>query len=320
MRPDVAVTVVGSVAFDALETPYGRRERILGGAATHFALAARFFTDVSVVGIVGDDFGDEEMGVFRSRGIGTDDLEQVQGERSFFWSGRYEEDMAVAHTLETQLNVFGDFDPELSAQARACEILFLANIQPDLQHRVSKQCSSVRLVGLDSMNYWIESARDSLLRTIGVVDVVVFNDAEVRMLTGEPNMARAAAAIRQLGPSVLLVKQGAYGACMYTESGYFSIPAYPLETVIDPTGAGDSFAGGFFGFLDSLEGSDRSESDLRCAAVYGSVLASFAVEDFGSERLQRLTLVEIEARFEEFKRMTHFESKANPAAAALGSP
>ena len=215
--------------------------------------------------------------------------------------------MAVAHTLETQLNVFADFDPELSAQARACEILFLANIQPDLQHRVSKQCSSVRLVGLDSMNYWIESARESLLRTIGVVDVVVLNDAEVRMLTGEPNLARAAAAIRQLGPSVLLVKQGAYGACMFTDEGFFFVPGFPLETVIDPTGAGDSFAGGFFGYLDSHTDGPFTEDELRCAAVYGSVMASFAIEDFGSERLQRLTHPEIADRFKEFKRMTAFE-------------
>ena len=304
----MAVTVVGSVAFDALETPFGKRERILGGAATHFSLAASFFTDVRVVGVVGEDFGEEEFGVFRARGVDTDDIERVPGARSFFWAGRYEADMAVAHTLDTQLNVFADFDPVLSPQARDSAIVFLANIQPDLQRRVRDQCTRARFVGLDSMNYWIESARDSLLETMRAVDAIVFNDAEVRMLTGEPNLARAARQIRELGPSVLLVKQGAYGAAMFTAEGFFSIPAYPLETVIDPTGAGDAFAGGFLGFLDSLASDGFAENELRCAAVYGSVLASFVVEDFGSERLQRLTPGEITARYDEFKRMTHFET------------
>ena len=254
--------------------------------------------------------------MFRSRGVNVDDIERVPGGRSFFWAGRYEDDMAVAQTLDTQLNVFASFDPKLSPASRACSILFLANIQPDLQRRVREQCPDARLVGLDSMNYWIESARESLLQTMRLVDVVVFNDAEVRMLTGKPNLAQAAREIRALGPAVLLVKQGAYGASMFTEDGFFSIPAYPLETVIDPTGAGDAFAGGFFGFLDSLGTDTFSDNDLRCAAVYGSVLASFVVEDFGSERLQRLTHAEIAERFAEFGRMTVFEA---PEHAALRS-
>ena len=223
--------------------------------------------------------------------------------------------MAVAHTLETQLNVFAEFDPVLSPQARASPILFLANIQPDLQRRVREQCDGARFVGLDSMNYWIESARDSLLETMRSVDAIVFNDAEARMLTGQPNLARAAREIRELGPSVLLIKQGAYGAAMFTAEGFFSIPAYPLETVIDPTGAGDAFAGAVFGFLDSLASAEFSENELRCAAVYGSVLASFIVEDFGGERLQRLTEREIAQRFREFERMTAFE--APPVVARL---
>jgi sugar/nucleoside kinase (ribokinase family) len=303
----MAVTVVGSVAFDALETPFGKRERILGGAATHFSLAASFFTEVNVVGVVGEDFGEEEFAVFLARGVNVDDVQQVKGQKSFFWAGRYEEDMAVAHTLDTQLNVFADFDPALSASARDARTLFLANIQPDLQRGVREQCNAAALVGLDSMNYWIDSARASLIRTISVVDIVVLNDAEVRMLTGEPNLSRAARQIRELGPRALLVKQGPYGACMFTDGGFFSIPAYPLESVIDPTGAGDSFAGGFFGFLDSLGSSEISDKDLRCAAVYGSVLASFGVEDFGIERVQRLTHEEIAQRFQEFKNMTAFE-------------
>jgi len=304
----VAVTVVGSVAFDALETPFGRRDRIMGGAATHFSLAASFFTEVSVVGVVGEDFGEAELDVFRSRGINIDDLEQVAGARSFFWKGRYDEDMNVAHTLDTQLNVFADFDPTLSVAARSASILFLANIQPDLQRRVRGQCTQAHLVGLDSMNYWIDSARESLIETMRGVDVVVLNDIEVRMLTREPNVARAAKQIRALGPQLLVVKEGPYGACMFSEEGYFSVPAYPLETVIDPTGAGDSFSGGFFGYLDSLGTSSWSETDLRCAAVCASTLASFSVEDFGSERLQRLTYDEIVQRFHEFRTITIFEA------------
>ncbi len=303
----MSVTVVGSVAFDSLETPFGKREGVLGGAATHFSLAASFFTGVSVVGVVGDDFGEDELAVFAERRINVDDLERVSGARSFLWSGRYEDDMTVAHTLDTQLNVFADFDPRLSEQAAAATTLFLANIQPDLQRRVRRQCPDATLVGLDSMNFWIESARDSLIETMREVDVVTLNDAELRMLTGEPNLARAARELRDLGPRVALVKQGPYGACMFTEEGYFSIPAYPLETVIDPTGAGDSFAGGCFGYLDSLAEPDLSDNAFRAAAVYGSVLASFAVEDFGTERVQRLTDEEVAARFAEFKRMMTFD-------------
>jgi sugar/nucleoside kinase (ribokinase family) len=303
----MSVTVVGSVAFDSLETPFGERERVLGGAATHFSLAASFFTDVSVVGVVGDDFGEDELAVFAARGINVDDLERVSGAQSFHWSGRYEDDMTVAHTLDTQLNVFADFDPKLSPEAASASTLFLANILPDLQLRVRRQCPDAMLVGLDSMNYWIESARESLIGTMREVDVVTLNDAELRMLTHEPNLARAARALRDLGPRVALVKQGPYGACMFTDEGYFSIPAYPLETVIDPTGAGDSFAGGCFGYLDSLSEPDLSDNAFRAAAVYGSVMASFAVEDFGTERVQRLTDDEVAERFAEFKRMMTFD-------------
>ena len=311
----MSVTVVGSVAFDALETPFGKRDRILGGAATHFSLAASFFTQAHVVGIVGEDFGEDEFDVFRARGINTAGIQRVPGGSSFFWAGRYDNDMSVAQTLDTQLNVFADFDPELTAESRDCSILFLANIQPDLQQRVRKQCHSAHFVGLDSMNYWIESARDSLVMAMRTVDAIIFNDVEVRMLTGEPNLSVAARRIRELGPRILFIKQGAYGACMYTKEGFFSIPAYPLETVVDPTGAGDSFAGGLCGYLDSLEGGRPTENQFRCAAVYGSVLASFTVEDFGTERLQRLTDREIADRFEEFREMTVFE--APPVLATL---
>jgi sugar/nucleoside kinase (ribokinase family) len=306
----MAVTVVGSVAFDALETPFGRRDRILGGAATHFALAASFFTEVRVVGIVGEDFGEDEFAVFAARQINVDDVEQVAGERSFFWKGRYDDDMQVATTLDTQLNVFAGFDPVLSPESRDSSVTFLANIQPDLQRRVREQCTGAAIAGLDSMNYWITSARDSLLATIAGVDIVSLNDAEVRMLTGEPNLARAARQICALGPRALVVKQGQYGACMFSEGGFFFVPGFPLETVVDPTGAGDSFAGGFFGYLDChCSGGELSEEVLRRAAVYGSVLASYSIEAFGSERLQQLTLAEIETRFAHFKQMTHFEAQ-----------
>jgi sugar/nucleoside kinase (ribokinase family) len=305
----MAVTVVGSVAFDALETPFGKRDRILGGAATHFSISASFFTDVRVVGVVGDDFGEEELTVFRAHGVDTSDVERVAGAKSFFWRGRYDEDLSVAHTLETQLNVFAEFDPKLSPAACDSSTVFLANIQPDLQRQVRKQCEGAVFAGLDSMNYWIESARESLIKTIQTVDVVLLNDAEVRMLMDEPNLARAARKIRELGPSILVVKQGPYGACMFTDEGFFFVPGFPLETVADPTGAGDSFAGGFFGYLDTHTDGPFTEDKLRCAAVYGSVMASFNIEDFGSERLQRLTHPEIAARFKEFKRMTAFEEQ-----------
>jgi sugar/nucleoside kinase (ribokinase family) len=303
----MALTVVGSVAFDALETPFGSRDRILGGAATHSSISASFFTDVRVVGVVGDDFGDEEFAVFERRGINTEDIQRVAGGKSFFWRGRYEDDMSVAHTLDTQLGVFADFNPTLSEPARESKLLFLGNIQPDLQRQVRRQANGTVFAGLDSMNFWIESARESLEKTIAAVDCVVLNDQEVRMLTDEPNLLVAARKIMQLGPRVLLVKQGAYGACMYTQETVFSVPAYPLETVFDPTGAGDAFAGGFFGFLDALGTKHFPDEELRVAVVAGSVMASFIVEEFGNERLQRLTEDEIVERFEEFRRMTTFE-------------
>ncbi len=306
----MAVTVVGSVAFDSLETPFGRRERILGGAATHFSLSASMFTDVRVVGVVGHDFGTDEFERFHCKGIDTTDLERVPGERSFFWKGRYDADMQVAETLETQLNVFAGFQPKLSESARSSAMVFLANIQPDLQRGVREQCSSALITGLDSMNYWIESARESLLETLAVVDVVMLNDAEVRMLTGEANLKTAAAQVRARGPRVLVIKQGSYGACMSTDEGFFFVPGMPLDSVVDPTGAGDAFAGGFFGYLDSHTTDPFDEGCLRRAAVYGSVMASFAIEDFGSERLERLTHAEVVDRCREFQRMTAFDHLA----------
>jgi sugar/nucleoside kinase (ribokinase family) len=304
----MSLVVVGSIAFDAVKTPFGERERMLGGSAVHFSLAASFFTDVRVVGPVGDDFGDSEYEVLHGRGVNTDDIERVPGGETFFWQGHYEFDLNTAHTDDTQLGVFGDFEPKLSDASRAAGTLFLANIQPDLQRRVREQCDGAQLVGLDSMNLWIETTRDSLIQTIGGVDLVFMNDAEVRMLTEEPNLVRAARQVIGMGPRAVVAKQGEYGAALFSSESFFALPAYPLETVIDPTGAGDSFAGGFLGYLDS-QGPDAAsdEAELRRAMTYGSVLASFNVEEFGTERVRRLTREEIDERFAEFKAMTTFE-------------
>jgi sugar/nucleoside kinase (ribokinase family) len=310
----MSLCVVGSIAFDAVKSPFGERERMLGGSAVHFSLAASFFTDVRVVGPVGDDFGDEEYGVLHERGVNTDDIERVAGGRTFFWRGRYEYDLNTAHTEDTRLGVFGDFEPKLSAASRNAETLFLANIQPDLQRRVNEQCDGARLVALDSMNLWIDAARDALVGTIGGVDVVFMNDAELRMLTEQANLVRAARGVMTMGPRVVVAKQGEYGAALFTPEGFFGLPAYPLETVVDPTGAGDSFAGGFLGYL-ATHGEDAAESEpvLRQAMTYGSVLASFNVEEFGTERVRRLSREEIDERFEEFRRMTSFEVVSSSA-------
>jgi sugar/nucleoside kinase (ribokinase family) len=303
----MSLTVVGSIAFDAIRTPFGERERALGGSATHCSLAASFFTEVRPVGPVGDDFGEAEYGVLRRHGVLTDDIEHVEGGRTFFWSGEYDWDLNTAKTLDTQLNVFGDFEPKLSQAARDCDVLFLANIQPDLQREVRGQCGRAQAVALDSMNYWIEKTRDSLVETIGVVDMVLMNDAELRMLTEEPNLVKAASAVRAMGPRVVIAKQGEYGAALFTDEGFFALPAYPLETVRDPTGAGDSFAGGLMGYLDS-QGGAIDDATLRRAMVYGSTLASFWVEEFGCERAEHLTRDEIDERYEQFKRITAIES------------
>ncbi len=305
----MSLLVVGSIAFDAVRTPFGERERMLGGSAVHFSLAASFFTDVRVVGPVGEDFGEAEYDVLRGRGVETADIERVEGGHTFFWRGHYDYDLNVAHTDDTQLNVFGDFRPKLSEESKAAESVFLANIQPDLQSEVREQCGSAQLVGLDSMNLWIETARDSLRRAIGSVDLVMMNDAELRMLTEQPNLVRAAHEVMAMGPRMVVAKQGEYGAALFTPDGFFALPGYPLEQVIDPTGAGDSFAGGFLGYLDSVGSEEHSDQIVRRAMTYGSVLASFNVEQFGTERVRALTEDEINRRFEEFRSMTHLDAQ-----------
>src|ERR687894_1436941 len=261
----MSLAVVGSIAFDAVKTPFGERSRMLGGSAVHFSLAASFFSDVRVVGPVGDDFGDEQYAVLHERGVNTEDIEHVAGGETFFWRGHYDFDLNTAHTDDTQLNVFGEFEPKLSDASKAAEVLFLANIQPDLQREVREQCEGARLVALDSMNLWIETARDSLVRTIGGVDLVFMNDAELRQLTEQPNLVRAARAVMGMGPRVVIAKQGEYGAALFTSDGFFALTAYPLETVNDPTGAGDSFAGGFVGYLAAHVGEPFDDELFRRA-------------------------------------------------------
>ncbi len=303
------VTVVGSIAFDAVKTPFGERERMLGGSAVHFAMAASFFDEVRVVGPVGDDFGPEHVEVLASRGVHTDDIERVAGGRTFFWSGVYGWDLNDRETLDTQLNVFADFQPKLSEQSRSSDVLFLANIQPDLQREVRAQCPEARFVALDSMNLWIEIARESLIKAIAEVDCLILNDVELRQLTEEPNLALAARKVRGWGPRVVVAKQGEYGAAMVTEEGFFALPAFPLEAVVDPTGAGDTFAGGFVGYI-AAHPQEPLHHELLCRAMaYGTALASFNVEEFGTERVARLTSDEIGERVAELGRMTRFIEK-----------
>nr|AAP58559.1 putative carbohydrate kinase [uncultured Acidobacteriota bacterium] len=301
----MSLLVVGSVAFDAVETPFGKIDKMLGGSASHFSISASYFTDVRIVGVVGGDFTDAEQKVFDSHNVETSDLERVPDGETFRWYGRYDYDLNVAHTLDTKLNVFADFKPKLSSQSKSSRLVFLGNIQPDLQREVRQQIPDAELVALDTMNLWIETTRESLMKTIQGVDVVIINDAEARQLTELPNLIKAARAILSWGPRALIVKRGEYGAALFTNDSYFAIPAYPLESVFDPTGAGDTFAGGFMGYLSSQPTLD--EAAMRRAMIFGSVMASFNVEEFGTARVQRLTYDEINERFHAFKEMTHFE-------------
>ncbi|MDQ2896348.1 MAG: PfkB family carbohydrate kinase [Actinomycetota bacterium] len=303
----MSITVVGSIAFDAVETPFGVRERMLGGAATHFALAASFFDHVRVVGPVGDDFGDEELAVLQTRGTSTEDVEHVAGGRTFFWKGKYGWDLGTRETLDTQLGVFESFVPKLSERTRASEVLFLANIQPGLQLDVRAQCENAQFVALDSMNLWIDIARDQLLEIISRVDCLILNDEELRQLTGKPNLVSAAREILITGPSIVVAKQGEHGAALITADQFFALPAYPLETVIDPTGAGDTFAGGFVGYIARHLTSGLSTDVLRSAMAYGTALASFNVEGFGTEQVTAVSPDAVAQRVAELWQFTRFE-------------
>jgi sugar/nucleoside kinase (ribokinase family) len=302
----MSLTVVGSIAFDQVKTPFGERERMLGGSATHFSLASSFFTDTRVVGPVGDDFGEAELDVMRARGVNVDDIEHVEGGKTFFWAGEYGWDLNDRETLDTQLGVFEHFQPKLSAASRESDVLFLANIQPDLQREVHEQCEQAKFVAMDSMNLWIDIARESLTQTISGVDCVILNDAELRQFTEKPNLVQAAQAVMDLGPRVVVAKQGEYGAALFTGEGFFALPAFPLETVIDPTGAGDSFAGGFVGYVAAHADEELTDDLFRRAMAYGTALGSYNVEEFGTERVSRLTGDEIAARVGDLQGMTAF--------------
>jgi sugar/nucleoside kinase (ribokinase family) len=305
----MSVTVVGSIAYDAVRTPHGGRERMLGGAAVHFALAASFFDEVRVVGPVGDDFGEDEYAVLHGRSVNTDDIEHVEGGKTFFWSGVYGDNMNSRETLETDLNVFETFDPKLSDASKQSEVLFLANILPELQLNVRKQCDAAKFVALDSMDLWINIAHEALVAAISAVDCVILNDSEVALFTGEREVVAGARKIMELGPSAMVVKLGKYGAALVTPDESFWIPAFPVDFVTDPTGAGDSFAGGFVGAI-AAHGGEVSSDVLRLAMAYGTAIASFNVEEFGTERVARLTGEEIVARVEELQRITAFATSS----------
>ncbi len=301
----MSLLVVGSVAFDGLESPYGKVERTVGGAATYFAVAASMFTHVNLVAIVGDDFTSKDAEVFKGRRIDTEGLERAAG-KSFFWAGRYSENLNERITLVTELNVFADFKPKLPKKYRESKYVFLANIAPDLQRDVLQQVSKrPKIVALDTMNYWIERSNDELRETLKHVDILMINDAETRQLSSEHNLLRAARHIFKMGPKTLVVKRGEYGAMLVDKRGVFCVPAFPLEEPHDPTGAGDSFAGGFMGYLAGA--GQKTDAALRRAMVYGSVLGSFAVEKFGLGRLLSLKQAEIHARARHFAKLTQFK-------------
>jgi len=307
----VSLLVVGSVAFDAIKTPYGKTDKILGGAATYFSLSASFFTQVRVVAVVGEDFTEKEENVFHARKVDISGIAKEKGQ-SFFWSGEYGENVNEAKSLDTQLGVFANFNPQIPDKYKDSHFLFLANIDPVLQLNVRRQMSHAKFVGGDTMNYWINGHRENLLETLKNVHALLINDTEAKMLSGDPSLARAAQKILKMGPKALVVKHGEYGATVFFEEGAFGIgrhpfraPTLPIETVTDPTGAGDSFAGGFMGYIASQEKLTRDI--FKRAMFYGGVMGSFAVEAFGTERLQKLTREEIDERYKVFRELTHLD-------------
>lgn len=295
------------MAYDGLQTPAGKVDRALGGAATYIGLAASYFTKVSLVAVVGEDFAQADLDFLASRGLGLEGVERVSG-KTFFWAGVYSDDMNDRTTLTTELNVFADFDPKLPEQYKAQPYLMLGNIQPALQRSVKAQMGRPALTGGDTMNYWINDYRDELLETLKGWDFLLINDSEARLLSGERNLKRAAVAIRAMGPKILVIKRGEYGATLFHGNGYSSVSGYLLDKLTDPTGAGDCFAGGFIGYLASrgVTAETAGAQDLARAVVYGSVMGSFCCEEFGVERFRTLTRGEIDARFAEFQNFSSF--------------
>ncbi len=300
-----SILVVGSVALDSVKTPFGEADEVLGGSATYFSVAASFFSQVRVVAVVGTDFSNDHSAVFKRHNIDTDGLVRTDG-RTFRWKGEYGYDLNEAHTLDTQLNVFESFKPTIPESYRASDHVFLGNIDPELQLQVLGQIEKPRIVACDTMNFWIDGKLDELKKTLAHVNILLINDGETRMLAGEANLVRAANKIMAMGPTTLIVKRGEYGVLMFNEDSIFGAPAFPLEEVYDPTGAGDSFAGGFMGYL--AHAGEITDDVLRQAIIFGSVMASFNVEQFSLDGLSKLTRTDIDTRFGQFKKLTHFEA------------
>jgi len=300
----MALTVIGTVALDTVETPFGKLTEGLGGSATHFSAAASFFSPIGLVAVIGEDFPEKYLDFFRSRPINLEGLAKIPG-RSFRWTGRYDHDMNVAHTLETQLNVLLQFNPEVPASQKKNKFVFLGNIDPKLQSKVIDQVEGKPFIAADTMNFWIDGSRPDLLEMLKRVDMLVINEGEARALAGESNLLKASRTIRNMGPKHLVIKRGEYGALAFYEDQIFNAPALPLEDIQDPTGAGDSFAGGMMGYLAKIN--STSFQDIKKAIIYGSVMASFMVEKFSLDRLRRLNDAEINDRFLRFSELTHFE-------------
>lgn len=305
----MSLIVVGTMAYDSVKTPFGERDWALGGSAMYFSFSASFFTDVKLVAVIGDDFKAEDLDMLKSRGVETEGVVKLPG-KSFHWKGEYGHELNEAKTHETQLNVLAQFDPILPESYLDAEYLFLANIDPKLQMKVMDQVKNAKLIACDTMNFWIEGALDDLKKTLERVDILIINDGEARMLANTANLVKAAREIRAMGPSTLIIKQGEYGALLFHENEIFSAPAFPLESVFDPTGAGDTFAGGFMGHIARLNEENLNDTILRQSIIMGSVMASFTVENFSVDRLKELERNEIADRFRQFKRLTHFEDLA----------
>lgn len=301
----MSILAVGTVAFDSIETPYGSAERVLGGSAAYFAMAASFFSPVRIVGVIGEDFPQDYLGLLSARGVDLQGLQRAKGE-TFYWRGRYHEDLNVRDTVELRLNVLNGFVPRLPDSYKDAEYVFLGNIDPAMQMEVLSQLKNVRLVACDTMDHWINGSPAQLKKVLKRTELLVINDAEARLLSGEYNIVRAARSIQKMGPKQVLIKRGEYGVLQFSESSVFATPAYPLEEVFDPTGAGDSFAGGLMGYL--ARSRDLSQGSLRKAIVYGSVVASFTVENFGLKRLEGLSLKEIDERYLRFVELTNFHT------------
>jgi sugar/nucleoside kinase (ribokinase family) len=301
----MSILCVGSVALDSVETPFGKADRVVGGSAVYFTAAATLFNSVQVVGVVGEDYPLEKLDFLRGRGADLSGIERRKGE-SFFWAGRYHFDLNTRDTLETKLGVFADFEPKIPDAFRGARYVFLGNIDPVLQHDVLDQVESPDVVACDTMNYWIDSSRAALLDLLGRVRILIVNDEEVRQLAGEPNLLKAARWVQRKGPEIVVVKKGEHGAILFADDWVFFVPGFPLEVVFDPTGAGDSFAGGFVGYLASV--GSMEPSDLRRAMVYGSVMGSYAVEKFGVDRLVELPFADVDVRMVQFRDITAFET------------